>query len=52
LLIVELPEGEHVTAHLAATLRLQFTKLAMGDRVEVEQAVPGRVWVVRRLPAD
>jgi translation initiation factor IF-1 len=51
LIVAELPGGERVTSHVAATLRLQFTKLAVGDRVEVEHVVGGRMRVVRRLPA-
>ncbi len=52
LLTVELPSGERMTSHAAAALRLRFLRLAVGDEVEVEQVVPGRGRVVRRLSSS
>ncbi|MEO7518241.1 MAG: translation initiation factor IF-1 [Acidimicrobiales bacterium] len=49
LLTVELDRGGLIDAHRAAALRLRLRRIRAGDRVDLQEVVPGRGRIVRRL---
>lgn len=47
---VKLGDGKEILAHLSGKMRMNFIRVLVGDRVEIELAVDGnRGRIVRRL---